>query len=307
MGAVDAVAQAMTGADGPFDVSALFPLREQIAEMPGLEPYIARDGAMLQFRRYPAASRVHLLLIHGSSSHSAYYHAFAKSLAAQNVATVYALDLRGHGPNPQRRGDIDYPGQLEDDLADLLSHVRAQSPDAEQMIVGGHSSGGGLALRFAGGRYRDSIDGVLLLAPYLGHKAPMVKRNAGGWARPNIPRIIGLSLLSGLGITAFNGAKVLRFNLPAKYHSGHETLAYSFRLMKGMHPTSYATALAKTQARLLLLVGAGDEALRADEFKQDILQYKPDAQILSIAGTTHLGIIMSEAAMAATADWIRQA
>jgi non-heme chloroperoxidase len=41
----------------------------------------------------------------------------AKTLQAEGV-TVYAPDLRGHGSSG-RRGDIDYIGQLDDDLVDL--------------------------------------------------------------------------------------------------------------------------------------------------------------------------------------------
>ena len=289
---------------GPFDVSELFPLREQIADMPPLEPFTPRDGNELCFRRYPANSRVHAVLVHGSSSHSAYWHAFATRLAQHDVANIYAIDLRGHDPKPQRRGDIDYIDQLEDDLADLIAHIKQESPDAAKFILGGHSSGGGLALRFAGGRYGDLIQGALLVAPYLGHKAPMVKKNAGGWASPDIAKIIGLHILNGFGIRFFNGAKVLRFNLPAQYHTGYETLEYSFRLMQGMHPQSYQTSLVKTGAELLLIVGSGDEAFRARQFESGILDYKPDASIEFVEGGTHLGIIMSEQAMQAAARWI---
>lgn len=292
--------------DGPFEVSALLPLREQISEMPYLESYTARDGKRLQFRRYAATCKNHIVLVHGSSSHSAYCHAFAKYLAESNAANVYAVDLRGHGVNPERRGDIDYIGQLEDDLADLFTHIQKESPDAEKLVIGGHSSGGGLSLRFAGGKYGTMVQGVLLLAPYLGHKAPMVKRNAGGWVTPNIPKIIGLSILNGLGIKFLIGTKVLRFNLPEKYRTGCETLEYSFRLMKAMHPKSFQMALVNTKCRVLLIVGIRDEAYRTIEFKRKILKYKPDAQIYFVDGATHLGIIMSKGAMVEAAKWIRE-
>jgi non-heme chloroperoxidase len=296
--------QPMKASEEPFKFAELFPLREQIAELSPLEPFRARDGASLSFRRYAAASNVYAILIHGSSAHSAYLHPFAKYLSGSGVANVYAPDLRGHGPNPQRRGDIDHVGQLEEDIADLIGHISAEAGEGARFIVGGHSSGGGLALRFGGSEYGRLASGILLLAPYLGHKAPMVKRNAGGWASPNIPRIVGLSVLNGFGITRYNGAKVLKFNLPEKYHNGYETLEYSFRLMNGMHPSDYRQSLRNTQAPVLILVGTGDEAFHAAEFEAGVLPYKPDARISYVKDGSHLGIIMSEPAMKEAARWI---
>ncbi len=288
----------------PFRFAELFPLRQQISEMAPLEPYQARDGARLSFRRYPADSIRHAILIHGSSAHSACLHAFAKYLSSQGTINVYLPDLRGHGPSPARRGDIDHIGQLEEDLADLIGHIKSQVGAAARFIVGGHSSGGGLALRFAGSSYGALARGILLLAPYLGHKAPMAKKGAGGWADARLAKIAGLLVLNSLGITRCNGSKVLRFNLPEKYHSGYETLEYSFRLMNGMHPDDYRQSLQKTTSPLLILVGSEDEAFHAAAFESGILPHKPDARIAYVADGSHLGIIMSESAMETAAQWI---
>jgi alpha-beta hydrolase superfamily lysophospholipase len=272
--------------------------------MSPLEPYQTRNGSALSFRRYPAESNTHLILIHGSSAHGAYLHAFAKYLSKRKVANVYAPDLRGHGPSPQRRGDIDYIGQLEDDLADLISHIKKGASKDARFIVGGHSSGGGLALRFSGGPHGNLAQGFVLLAPYLGHDAPMVKKNSGGWADASILKIVGISVLDGFGVKRFNGSPVLRFNLPKKYHNGYETLKYSFRLMRGMHPDSYKASLKTTRGPLLILVGSEDEAFHAEGFNAGVVPYKPDAKVTFVKGGSHLGIIMSEPAMAETARWI---
>lgn len=294
----------MNKSDEPFNFAELSPLRDQIAGMSPLEPYEARDGTALSFRRYPSQSTVHLILVHGSSAHSAYLYAFAKYLSERKVATVYTPDLRGHGPSPQRRGDIDYISQLEDDLADLISHIKKDELKHARFIVGGHSSGGGLALRFGGGPHGYLAQALVLLAPYLGHDVPMAKKNSGGWADASILKIIGISVLDGFGVKAFNGASVLRFNLPEKYQTGLETLEYSFRLMKGMHPDNYKTSLRTTRAPMLILAGSDDEALYAEGFKTGVLPHKPDANVSIVKGCSHLGLIMSEAAMSETARWI---
>ena len=295
----------MTEPAEPFKFAELFPLRNQIDEMAPLEPYRARDGTELSFRRYPcAASSRHAILIHGSSAHSAYLHAFAKHFSSSGIATVYLPDLRGHGPNPVRRGDIDHVDQLEEDLADLIGHIKSQSGSDARFIVGGHSSGGGLALRFGGSRHGELASGLLLLAPYLGHKAPMSRRGAGGGATPSIGKIVGISLLNGLGVKRYDGTKVLRFNLPEKYHNGYETLEYSFRLMNGLHPDDYRKSLEKAASPLLIIVGTADEAFHTAAFESGILPHKPDARVVFLNDGLHLGIIVSEAAMKVASQWI---
>lgn len=290
---------------GAYDFAALAPLREQAGALAPLETFRARDGAALGFRRYPAApgATTQLILAHGSSGHGAVLHVLARALAATGAAHVITPDLRGHGPAPARRGDIDAIGQLEDDLADLADHLGAGAPGT-RLIVGGHSSGGGLALRFAAGRYRDRVDGLLLLAPYLGHAAPMARRGAGGWVRADVPRIVLLLLLNRLGIRRFNGATVLRFDLPERYRSGHETLRYSFRMMRGLHPDDFRAALRRCAAPVLVLVGDGDEAFHVGRFRGAIQALNPRAEVEMLPGESHLGILVSGRAVAPAQRWI---
>ncbi|MEP1942110.1 MAG: alpha/beta fold hydrolase, partial [Sulfitobacter sp.] len=110
-----------------------------------------RDGYPLQLRTYGGADDVPLLvLVHGSGWHGLQFDSLGKAL--EGHADVVAVDLRGHGTAPNRRGDIDYIGQFEDDLADLITAVAKPN---QKVILGGHSSGGGLVVRFAGGAHRD--------------------------------------------------------------------------------------------------------------------------------------------------------
>jgi alpha-beta hydrolase superfamily lysophospholipase len=95
------------------------------------------------------------------------------------VVLVLIPDLRGHGESAQAgMGDVGYLGQLEDDLEDMHSALRSEYPDA-RMVLAGHSSGGGLAVKYGGGSLAQ-FDAYILLAPYLGYKAPTVRPNSGG-------------------------------------------------------------------------------------------------------------------------------
>jgi alpha-beta hydrolase superfamily lysophospholipase len=60
--------------------------------------------------------------------------------AAAAGFSVYVPDLRGHGADG-RLGDIDYLGQLDDDLADLIEVVRREHPQAAVTLVGPSSHG----------------------------------------------------------------------------------------------------------------------------------------------------------------------
>ena len=56
----------------------------------------------------------------------------------------------------------------------FISLIKKEHPD-KKIILGGHSSGGSLALRYAA-KHKD-IDALLLLTPYLGHDAPTTRTN----------------------------------------------------------------------------------------------------------------------------------
>ena len=150
-----------------------------------------RDGYALQVRAYPsdAADAPLLILVHGSGWHGLQFDGLAQELST--VADVAVPDLRGHGAKPGRRGDVDYIGQFEDDLADLIT---ASRQDGQNVVLAGHSSGGGLVVRFAGGAHRGLIGGAVLRAPYLQHTAPTMRENAGVWSRASITLISSMHL-----------------------------------------------------------------------------------------------------------------
>jgi alpha-beta hydrolase superfamily lysophospholipase len=74
----------------------------------------------------------------------------------------------------------------------------------------GHSSGGGFALRVAGSPIQHLFERAVLLAPYLGYDAPRPGRVSGGWAKADIPRIIGLELLRVVASTAASRCRCWR-------------------------------------------------------------------------------------------------
>ncbi|QNI03298.1 alpha/beta fold hydrolase [Halomonas sp. SH5A2] len=287
-----------------LDVEALASAQES-RPLPALQTFEARDETALAYRHYPSDSLTVLILVHGSGTDSRYLATLAHELAEAGAASVYTPDVRGHGPSPVRRGDIDYIEQLEDDLVDLITHIKDTNADVTKVVVGGHSSGGGLAVRFAGGQHGHLASAYLLLAPYLGHDAPTVRDNSGGWAKPSVAKILSISMLNAIGITHFNGADVLHFNLPPEYRDGLETLAYSYRLMTGFSPADFRQALGSVQAPVLVATGAEDEAFYADQFEPVLRPLVPHADITTVEGASHLGLVVSEEGIATVRRWLQ--
>ena len=153
------------------------------SDLPRMQTFIARNGAKLAYRVYEGGGAQVVVLIHGSSDDGTGMHPLAKALRDAG-ASVYVPVVRGHG-NFGRNGDIDYIGQLEDDLADFVAVVRQTTPTAPLTLIG-HSAGGGFALRVAASPIQNLFARTVLLAPYLGWDAPTNRPNSGGWASPDM-------------------------------------------------------------------------------------------------------------------------
>jgi len=88
-----------------------------------------------------APSRASVLICHGMAEHGGRYARLAAALNAQGIS-VYAPDLRGHGPAAQARAG-QLPGgwpAMEEDLRRWLAAIRKRKPDAPLVLLG-HSMG----------------------------------------------------------------------------------------------------------------------------------------------------------------------
>ncbi len=250
----------------------------------------ARDGRELTFthvRTDGAEALPLVVMLHGSGWYGGQFDALAWAL--RDVAEVKALTLRGHGAARGQRGDIAYIGQFEDDIADLIGETE------RKVILLGHSSGGGLAVRFAGGAHGHLADGVILLAPFLKYNAPTTKPNSGGWAFALTRRIIGLSMLNAVGIQALDGLTAIQFNMPAAVldgpMGGFATTAYSWRLNQSYAPRADYLADVAKLPRFLLIAGADDEAFDATGYAPLMSGVSDKGRYEVVDGAAHLDIV----------------
>jgi pimeloyl-ACP methyl ester carboxylesterase len=164
----------------------------------------------------------------------------------------------------------------------------------------GHSAGGGFALRVAGSPIQDLFERTVLLAPYLGYDAPTNQPNSGGWASADIPRIIALMLLRGVGIDCCEALPALAFAVPP---NSAKTLvpAYSYRLMRNFATRGYRTDLAAATKPLTIYSGTDDELMRADKYAEAVRDF-PRVDVRLIEGINHLGIVGAPKAVNVIAD-----
>lgn len=184
--------------------------------------------------------------------------------------------------------------------SEIIHHFCLQ--DKEIYLIG-HSSGGGLAIRFSASAYGNLIKGVILLSPTI-PTAPSMRKNAGGWAKISFWKIILLSILNNFGITYFNHTKVIKFNRPKEYCNGTETLSYSFNLNSFYHPRlPYTKDISSIKNRSIVIAGSLDEA--NNPFYHPLVMQDPQSESICIlSGIHHLEITQNQLVFNSIINWI---
>ncbi|HWA37792.1 MAG TPA: alpha/beta fold hydrolase [Burkholderiales bacterium] len=263
------------------------------SDLPPLEKFICRGGDPLAFREYKAAGEPagNVVLVHGSSAHSASMHSLAKAYAKAGFR-AFSLDMRGHGASGGQE-TIKGPNHLQYDVEDFLKATRLTG----NATLVGFSSGGGFVLGFAGGPRQDLFTGYVLLAPFVSQEAPTYRPDGGGWVSVGVPRIIGLVLLNAAGIGAFNNLPVLRFAV-ADEMKKNLTAEYSYSLaMRFRAPPDWRRTISAVQQPMAVLVGEKDELFVADQFAPLFAEKKIPVTV--VPGVNHIGLILDERALQA--------
>lgn len=264
--------------------------------------YTARDGARRLYRLYGSGPDL-LVFLHGSGGDSRYLSRFATTLASQAGIRVATLDMRGHGELPGRRGDVDHVDQQEWDIADLVKAIGADTP-VQRLLIGGHSIGGGLALRYASGTEAPKPAAVLLLSPYVSRKAPSSRPDSGGWASPRITRFAGIEMLHRFGVHAFDNLPVVEFAVSPMRRDGLETPFYSWRLFNSVIPRpDWEADIARIQAPILVLGAEKDVIFRSEGYTAAFAG-NAKAKVDIVPGVGHFELSLSDEAPRRFAHWL---
>ncbi|OUM94863.1 MAG: lysophospholipase [Thermobacillus sp. ZCTH02-B1] len=155
------------------------------------------DGVRLHVRSWlpSGVARGVVCIVHGMGEHGGRYAPVAEALVRAGLA-VYAVDQRGHGLTPGKRGHAPSAERLALDVARFIGMAGARHPGLPVFLYG-HSMGGNIALSCAI-RCRPPVAGLILTSPWLrlAFDPPAMKLWIGRIASRVWPK---LTMSTGLG------------------------------------------------------------------------------------------------------------
>lgn len=123
----------------------------------------------LAFFPYPAPEPwLHLLISHGFSEHSGWWHHVAEAFREQGIS-AYLFDHYHHGQSAGAPGDVADFEVLAAGLAHVLREgIAPMRGDGSRVVVLGHSNGALAALHGLSSSSPPEISGLVLASPFLG-------------------------------------------------------------------------------------------------------------------------------------------
>ena len=294
--------------DHRFDFAALAPIGT--TPLPTIQNFTARDNSLLGYRLYRSGMPTHikLYLVHSAAWQAMEFNQIASRLATERgVADVYLADMRGHGSGPARRGDVDYVGQLEDDLADLISETAGPG---DLVVVGGHGEGAAVAMQFALDKPQ-AVHGCLVLAPVLSYNLSGNKPDLGGWTHALGTRMVGLWILNGMGLHWSDHETVLQYALPSTLRDGplgySATTDISWRMYHALQMRDRdGRDVGNLAMPLLSIIGGGDEVVDAEAMTAMLKSRLPNGQYWINPAETHINVVVSNKTLAIIQDWLSE-
>ncbi|WP_299945136.1 alpha/beta hydrolase [uncultured Microbulbifer sp.] len=247
------------------------------------EFFLARDGKKLAFRWLPSEyTQAVLICMHGSTFNSQWYLMFGRIVQDRGI-TVCLPDWRGHGNSEGRPGDLDYQDQLQDDLQDLVNHLKGKG--VHHFVLGGHSAGALVALRYLGMYGTKNIIAFFAIAPPLTQTDETRKHNydTSGWghffryfrrkrySKPlveselkNLPKMNLWLYWLALLIPYFRNLPVLHFPALGSIAGNQQRiLDCSYNLLGAYNAKYYAELFSSIDIPCHFIVGEFDEVIDA--------------------------------------------
>ena len=240
----------------------------------------ARDGARLFVRGSAQPGPLRALLLHGGNADSREMLPLRAALSAAGIE-AWAPDLRGHRHSGRHEGTLDRPGQLDDDLSDLMVWLAATHGAKATGLVG-FSAGGGLALRTATGPHSASFTRFVLLAPNLGADPTLWAQSPTGWLRVDGTVASAADAIDRLGL------------LPLRWQG------QTWRLISNQRPIDkWPVALGKLDRRATVILGTDDRVFNTEAMADAFRRHAPAAAIRVLTDLGHQGLVSEPRALEA--------
>jgi alpha-beta hydrolase superfamily lysophospholipase len=261
-----------------------------------LESLTASDGVTLSYRRYaPASPRAAVLFYHGGGAHSgAGYQYVGNGLQTQFDTVVYTPDIRGHGASGGPRGDAPSPKQVWADMTTFIKHIRAEFPHLP-LFLGGHSSGVGVTLNYAGQPDHEPVNGYVFLSPQLGFRAQTDRPSlTAPFAKVDASAFVAYAMSGG---TSHGHDYAVQFNYPAELLAADPGLvaAITVNMSVALTPSAPRDQFAALDRPFSLWIGSEDELFLPDKvlaFADLAVAVRADSQASSIPGAKHLSVLV---------------
>ena len=277
-----------------------------VRALPPIQRFTASDGETLAYRTYYGLEDRHLVMIHGSACFGDQLHKLARHIAEESAATVHTIDMRGHGHNA--RGSAPAESYARD-VGEFCAQLK-QRPTRPQVILAGHSAGGGLVLNVAYGPHVHKIDGMLLLAPYLGIASGSLRPYFGGWLISIAwLKLVATAALNLIGFTRFNDRPLVAFDREACLHDPRFVREWSFDTLFGFGPGMTRSASAEmlgSKMPTMLVAGDRDECFRPERYKSVIDRIAPWASIQLFPGLGHWDILADNRVATFCVHWLER-
>lgn len=274
-------------------------------QLPKPDTLTASDGVKLAYRKYiPQNPKAALLFYHGGGAHSgAGYAHLGSNLQQQFNVAVYMPDLRGHGESGGPRGDAPSSKQVWADISTFIRHIRAEHP-ALPLILGGHSSGGGLVLNYSSQLNREAVDRYLFISPELGFRSNTARPNRTDFAKATLFPFIANAMSRGM---LFGHTHAVHFNYPKELLAADKGMvaSYSVNMANAVTPSAPQEQFKNLDLPFGLWIGADDELLLPSmvlAFADLATNVRASSETGSIPNAKHLSVLLN--AHATVGAWI---
>ena len=258
-----------------------------------------------------------LLFLHGGSFNSRRYANIAKACVKSGFEVVLC-DWRGHGDSEGRPGTCDYLGQLEDDISDTIGWFEQEQ--SLPLILGGHSSGSVVCLRYIEKYGQDKLAGCYFIAPAISNTLEPLRFDDPGskksflmnyWrkkpayqpapesALKHIPKMNNRKFLLALILPFLRHRTVMSFPGSAKMATLEgRVLNYSFNLMASVSVPKYSKAFRQVKVPIVFICGDADEILHPSFLPTVAQWHLPptlDKEVFMLPKLNHMSVLSGAA------------